>query len=85
MFCLAALIGPALCTAAIVASAPPAGAASAPSCFFTGTRVILGPIVADVQPGTKIHINCSGLPTSHPFLLLETSLTMRSIPLPSPS
>ncbi|HXQ90491.1 MAG TPA: hypothetical protein VN768_02965 [Acidimicrobiales bacterium] len=50
----------------------PAGA-SGPSCTFNGGSF---PLVLDTVAGTKIKVQCSGLPPSTSFVQLETSLLL---------
>jgi hypothetical protein len=46
-------------------------AAATPACTFNGSSI---PIVTGVSDGSKIALDCTGLPALHPYLLLETSL-----------
>ena len=61
---------------AVGASAATAGAAAAssgPFCTFNGSSF---PIVTGVTPGSTVQFDCTGLPTQHPYLLLEISLVV---------
>lgn len=54
----------------------PAGAATAtatPQCTFDGGTL---PIVTKVSAGTKVTMDCTGLPALHPYLVMETSMLL---------
>src|SRR5580698_1343474 len=58
---------------ASVATAAPAAAASTPACTFNGGNF---PIVTGVTEGGTVQVDCTGLPATHPYLLLEISLVV---------
>ena len=58
---------------ASAATAGPAAASSGPSCTFNGSSF---PIVTGRHPGSTVQFDCTGLPTLHPYLLLEISLVV---------
>jgi hypothetical protein len=60
---------------------PAAAAATGPACSFNGSST---PLITGVSAGTKITIDCTGLPALHPYLLVGTSLVLAIDPAAAP-
>jgi hypothetical protein len=61
---------------------PPAGAvAAAPACTFNGVAL---PLIGSASPGENIPIQCTGLSTVHPYLVMEVSLLLGIDPKAAP-
>ena len=71
--------------AALLPAASPGGVAAAastgPQCTFNGSSL---PLLTGVSEGSKIAINCTGLPALHPYLLVGTSLVLPVDPAAAP-
>lgn len=63
------------------AAAPQAGAAAAPACSFNSVAL---PLVLNATAGEKVAINCTGMSTSHPYLVMEVSLLLGIDPKAAP-
>ncbi len=74
-----ALDGPA--DAAHAATVSPRAASTGPQCTFNGSPL---PLVTGVSNGSKIAINCTGLPSLHPYLVVGTSLLLAIDPAAKP-
>jgi hypothetical protein len=55
----------------VATTATPVAAATGPACTFDNSTL---PIVTDVSAGSKVTIDCTGLPALHPYLVLQASL-----------
>ncbi len=72
--------------AALMLTAPSEGVATAaastgPQCTFNGSST---PLLTGVSKGSKIAVNCTGLPALHPYLLVGTSLVLPLDPAAAP-
>ena len=67
---------------AVATSAAPAGAAAGPACTFPAPS--FGQLVLSVTAGESIHIHCTGMGSSHPYLLVEASLLVAIDPAAAP-
>jgi hypothetical protein len=56
-------------------------ASAGPQCTFNGSSL---PLVTGVSAGSKIAVNCSGLPPLHPYLMVGTSLVLAIDPAAAP-
>ncbi len=63
------------------ATAAPRTASQGPQCTFNGSAL---PLVTGVSNGSKIAINCSGLPALHPYLVVGASLLLAIDPAAKP-
>ena len=62
--------------------APPAAAATAtPACTFNGSSL---PLIVSASAGEKIAMDCTGLSTLHPYLVMEVSLLLGIDPNAAP-
>ena len=61
---------------------PPAGAAAtAPACTFNGVAL---PLITSASAGEQIAIDCTGLSSAHPYLVMEVSLLLGIDPQAAP-
>ncbi len=56
-------------------------ASAGPQCTFNGSSL---PLVTGVSAGSKIAVNCTGLPPLHPYLMVGTSLVLAIDPAAAP-
>ena len=56
-------------------------ATSGPQCTFNGSSL---PLITGVSAGSKIAIDCTGLPALHPYMLVGTSLVLAIDPAAKP-
>ena len=62
-------------------SPPVAAATAAPACTFNGDDL---PLVTGASPGEQIAIDCTGLSSLHPYLVMEVSLLLGIDPAAAP-